>query len=72
MSARPWRIALALVGAGLVGACAHLTDDETVCPEYRALRCVGTVTCTMDRGRGCRVCQCDPLPGTSTDEGTRR
>lgn len=48
--------------AGL-GACAHMREDTTVCPEYRELRCLTSVECSMDEQRGCKVCRCAPAPG---------
>jgi hypothetical protein len=60
-----WAAALPLL---LVGSCATMKKDQTVCPEYRNLRCVGRTNCDMDQQRGCRVCQCEdatqtPEPG---------
>jgi len=46
---------------GLAGGCASLANDQTVCPEYRSLRCPAGVSCSYDAGRGCRVCRCDPI-----------
>jgi hypothetical protein len=40
-------------------ACAHVTQDQTVCPESRDVRCLTRTVCTMDASRGCRVCQCE-------------
>jgi hypothetical protein len=51
------RLLLLLVLAG----CATLAKDESVCPEYRDLRCPAGATCSMDQGRSCRVCQCNPI-----------
>jgi len=45
----------------LLGGCATLAKDESVCPEYRSLRCPAGASCSMNRERGCRVCQCDPI-----------
>ena len=52
-----------LTAALVTAACAHVSKDESVCPEYRTLRCVGTPVCTMDRQQGCRVCQCPDAVG---------
>jgi hypothetical protein len=41
-------------------ACATMKKDQTVCPEYRSLRCLTEPACNMDQARGCRVCQCAP------------
>jgi len=52
------RLLLALLP---LAACAHmqpLTNDKTVCPEYRSLTCASAPECSMDSARGCRVCQC--------------
>ncbi len=46
-----------LVAAG----CATLANDQTVCPEYRNLRCPAGASCSMDQVRACRVCQCNPI-----------
>ncbi|HET9596643.1 MAG TPA: hypothetical protein VFP65_13730 [Anaeromyxobacteraceae bacterium] len=48
--------ALAVLAAG----CAHLKGDDTVCPEYRDLRCATAPECAMDAARGCQVCRCAP------------
>lgn len=53
-----WVSAFVLVLAG--ASCAHHQTDQTVCPEYRSLRCTGGTRCSMDHQRGCRVCQCAP------------
>jgi len=60
---RALRFTAAVVVALAVAACAHVKDDETVCPEHRDLRCMSGTDCAMDRARGCRVCQCQPAPG---------
>jgi hypothetical protein len=49
-------LSLAASLAGL--SCATLRKDQTVCPEFRELRCMTEVDCTYDQGRGCRVCAC--------------
>ncbi len=51
---------LALAALPLAAACAHYRGHETVCPEYRDLRCATAPECSMDRARGCLVCQCSP------------
>lgn len=45
----------------LCSACAHLKDDQTVCAEYREMRCLAGTTCDYDKLRGCKVCQCRAL-----------
>lgn len=35
-----------------------LRGDLTVCPEFRDLRCATAPECSMQKERGCRVCQC--------------
>lgn len=66
------RILLAVIALVMVGGCANLAKDRTVCPEYRSLRCPAGESCSMDQGRGCRVCQCNPIdqmaPVTSPDQ----
>jgi hypothetical protein len=37
-----------------------MKSDRTVCPEYRDLRCMTRVECSMNAARGCQVCQCSP------------
>jgi hypothetical protein len=71
-------VKLALLVALLAApACAHVQKDQTVCPEYRNIRCVGEARCSMDKQRGCKVCQCEdmdmdsPPVGTSPDDQTR-
>jgi hypothetical protein len=49
-----------LGGLLLLVSCATLKHDQTVCPEYRDLRCATEVTCSFDQSRGCRVCSCSP------------
>lgn len=41
-------------------SCASRQKDQTVCPEYRSMRCTAGTRCSMDQQRGCRVCQCAP------------
>jgi hypothetical protein len=43
----------------LVVGCRQVKKDETVCEEYRNLRCLSGTQCSMDTNRGCRVCRCD-------------
>jgi hypothetical protein len=57
-----WLIGIAAV-ALIVGACATLKSNETVCPEYRSLRCASGFDCDMDNERGCMVCTCCPADG---------
>ncbi len=52
-----------VVASVALAACATLRGDETVCPEYRDLRCATAAECSIDAARGCRVCQCSPPPG---------
>ncbi len=52
-----------LVAFATLGACATLRGDQTVCPEYRDMRCATAPECSMDAARGCRVCQCSPPVG---------
>jgi hypothetical protein len=55
-----------------LAGCASLAKDQTVCPEYRDLRCPAGASCSMDSGRGCRVCQCNAIntlgPVSAPDE----
>jgi len=49
----------ALLAMLLLAACAaQFKESRAVCPEYRDLRCGTAPECTMDRDRGCLVCQC--------------
>ncbi len=49
-----------LLGAlALVAGCASMRKDQTVCPEYRNLRCMAGPRCDMDQRRGCKVCECE-------------
>jgi hypothetical protein len=41
-----------------VAGCAHVKDSNTVCKEYRDIRCVTAPACSYDRQRGCEVCHC--------------
>lgn len=56
------RLPLLVVLLGLA-SCATLKADQTVCPEYRDLRCATAPECSMDVARGCRVCRCSPATG---------
>jgi hypothetical protein len=49
-----------VAAALLLCACAHAKDDTTVCPEYRGQRCLTAQKCSLDKQRGCEVCQCSP------------
>lgn len=57
----------------LLSGCTHaFRSSTTVCPEYRDLGCATAPECSMDRTRGCQVCQCAPagaMPGTSLPSG---
>lgn len=53
-----WISTIVLVLAS--ASCAHHKKDQTVCPEYRNMRCGSGTQCSMDQERGCRVCQCAP------------
>ena len=46
------------------GGCATMTNDTTVCPEYRDLRCATAPECSMDKQRGCRLCSCTAARST--------
>jgi hypothetical protein len=48
-------------------ACAHVPQDQTVCPESRDVRCLTRTTCAMDAARGCRVCQCEAAAAEGPD-----
>jgi hypothetical protein len=49
--------------------CSHsFKSSTTVCPEYRSLACTSAPECSMDRDRGCQVCQCAP-PGVVDKTG---
>jgi len=48
----------ALLALLLAAGCAHVKGAESVCPEYRDLRCLSGTECVPDRNRGCLVCRC--------------
>ena len=53
---------LALLAAlAFLAGCGSLAKDQTVCPEFRDLRCPAGASCSLDRERGCRVCQCNAI-----------
>jgi hypothetical protein len=52
-----------LVALVLVAGCRYAKKDQSVCPEYRDMRCVAGVRCSWNRERGCKVCQCEDLDG---------
>jgi hypothetical protein len=70
-------LAIFLGASNLLAGCAHVKNDQAVCPEYRDIRCVGEARCSYDRGRGCKVCQCQemdedsPAAGSSPDDVSR-
>ncbi len=49
-----------LVAALSLFGCAHLQNNQSVCPEYRDIHCATAPECSMDPARGCEVCQCRP------------
>ncbi len=59
-------VGLALLLA--LASCATMRKDQTVCPEFRNIRCAGRTVCDMDKARGCRVCRCEDAT-TLTDPG---
>lgn len=50
-------------------ACATLKNDQTVCAEYRDLRCAAGPVCNMNQARGCKVCQCENVMGRVGPDG---
>ncbi len=60
----PWLVALVLLGS-----CASMKKDRTVCPEFRNIRCAGRTVCDLDKDRGCRVCACEDATNL-TDPGS--
>jgi hypothetical protein len=52
----------------VAAGCATLKKDQTVCPEYRNLRCAAGTFCDLDRSRGCKVCRCQSV-NTNEDPG---
>jgi hypothetical protein len=63
-------LSLAVLALGL--GCAHSSSRAektgTRCPESRNPWCMTKVECSMDRERGCEVCQC-ATPGVEKDQG---
>jgi hypothetical protein len=59
---------LSIVCLPAVAACASMQTNNTVCPEFRSLRCATAPECSMDQNRDCQVCQCSspsaPLGGS--------
>jgi uncharacterized protein YceK len=53
----------------VLGSCATMQKDQTVCPEFRNIRCAGRTVCDMDQGRGCRVCKCEDATNLAPDPG---
>ena len=51
---------LAGLASCAASSCVTMKSNETVCPEHRSMRCATAPECSMDYGRGCRVCQCGP------------
>jgi hypothetical protein len=55
-----------LIASLLSLGCSHAFKSSTaVCPEYRNLACTSAPECSMDRDRGCQVCQCAPTGFTN-------
>ena len=50
-------------------SCATMKDDQTVCAEYRSMRCMAGATCHLDKSRGCKVCQCESVSGAPGADG---
>jgi hypothetical protein len=61
------RAAIAAGAIALSFACAHGKEDRTICPEYRAQRCLAGQECAMDKDRGCKVCHCEGVVKTGPD-----
>ena len=58
-----------LIACLLSVGCSHaFRNSTTVCPEYRDLACTSSPECSMDRDRGCQVCQCG-TPGPADKAG---
>ncbi|MBL0218617.1 MAG: hypothetical protein IPQ07_32655 [Myxococcales bacterium] len=55
---------LALVAVVSLGACGPKRKNQ--CPGTTAGTCVNGEVCSMDRKRGCQICQCRPLNETNT------
>ena len=53
--------ALLLAAAVVASGCAHLEHAESVCEQYRGIRCLGSPVCDYDKTRGCAVCRCPQL-----------
>jgi hypothetical protein len=72
---RTWVLVL-LLGCGGNQKVVDITPaakDESVCPEYRDLHCVGSMDCSMSPERGCRVCHCaDATNGVFTPPSPAR
>jgi hypothetical protein len=65
--ARHLLLAVAVLAAA--AGCATFRDSQTVCPEYRDLRCLTAPECSLDRDRGCQVCRCSPA-AASPEQGS--
>jgi hypothetical protein len=48
-------------------ACAAVSQDRTVCPESRDVRCLSRTFCAMNEARGCQVCRCESASTTGPD-----
>jgi hypothetical protein len=52
----------------LLLGCASVSKHESgLCPESASLSCLSTPECSVDKERGCKVCQCtkpvfNPVP----------
>jgi hypothetical protein len=50
------RFLLSVMAVGALG-CSSVKESG-VCPEASSLSCLSSPECSMDRTRGCKVCQC--------------
>lgn len=43
----------------VLAGCASVSSHESgLCPESASLKCMSAPECSMDKARGCKVCQC--------------
>jgi hypothetical protein len=51
----------ALAAVAAAGCHKQVKKDGGVCPDSPEIHCVGDPVCSIDRERGCEMCQCEDL-----------
>jgi hypothetical protein len=62
------RWASAVAAVALLAGCTHSQKEVARCPDSKDLFCLTAVECSMDKKRGCEVCQCSKGPGAREED----